>query len=193
MSFFEATPLGRTLSRFTFDMEVLDFTLNQNMAVVIVAISWITASICVMVAILPWIILALVPVTILYFSLQLFFRKSGADLQRLDAVSRSPIQSMLAEGLDGAATIRVFQQKDNFLRKLQLLAEINAGAMLNFVSAHRWIGLRIEIIGAILVFTCSLLVVICNSHFEISPGFAALLITWSTNFTISLGFLVDHM
>jgi ABC-type multidrug transport system fused ATPase/permease subunit len=49
-------------------------------------------------SILPWIILGLVPVSVIYFFIQLYYRMSGPDLQRIDAMSRSPIQASLAEG-----------------------------------------------------------------------------------------------
>lgn len=48
--------------------------------------------------ILPWIILGIVPISIIYFFIQLYYRMSGPDLQRIDAMSRSPIQASLAEG-----------------------------------------------------------------------------------------------
>lgn len=38
------------------------------------------------------------PVSVVYFNIQLYYRMSGPDLQRLDAMSRSPIQANLAEG-----------------------------------------------------------------------------------------------
>ena len=102
LSFFETTPLGRILNRFTYDIEVLDHRLTEHMSVFLIAMSWFVAGVCVMTFILPWIILALIPVTMLYWTLQMHYRKSGADLQRLDAVSRSPLQAMLAEGIDEA-------------------------------------------------------------------------------------------
>jgi hypothetical protein len=49
-------------------------------------------------SILPWIILGIVPVSVMYFFIQLYYRMSGPDLQRIDAMSRSPIQASLAEG-----------------------------------------------------------------------------------------------
>jgi hypothetical protein len=50
------------------------------------------------VVVLPYIIIGIIPVTILYYFIQLYYRMSGPDLQRIDAVSRSPIQASLAEG-----------------------------------------------------------------------------------------------
>ena len=114
MSYFEVTPLGRVLNRFTYDIEVLDITLAQAMSITLISISWFVAGLTIMITILPWILVILVPVLFVYFYLQNYYRKSSVDLQRIDAVSRSPIQALVAEGLDGAATIRVFQQDHHF-------------------------------------------------------------------------------
>jgi len=192
-SFFETTPLGRVLNRFTFDVEVLDHTLVESMSVLLIAMSWFVAGVVVMTVILPWIILALIPVTGLYWMLQMHYRKSGADLQRLDAVSRSPVQAMLAEGIDGASTIRVFRQQDRFLHRFQKSASTNTSAQLNFITAQRWLGVRIELLGALVVFISTLLIIMFNDVFAIDAGLVAMLIIWSSNFNITLGFLVDHV
>ena len=44
-SFFETTPLGRVLNRFTFDVEVLDHTLVESMSVLLIATSWFVAGV----------------------------------------------------------------------------------------------------------------------------------------------------
>lgn len=105
MSYFETTPMGRTLNRFTYDMEVVDMTLTEAMSVLLVALGWGVTAIVVMCTILPWMALAIFPITVLYWLLLLHYRKSGADLQRLDAVARSPIQAMLAEGMFCTSTV----------------------------------------------------------------------------------------
>ena len=98
MSYFETTPLGRILNRFTYDTEVIDVTLTEAMSILMIALGWFFASIIIMISVLPWIVLALIPATALYWSLLLRYRQSGTDLQRLDALARSPIQGIVAEG-----------------------------------------------------------------------------------------------
>jgi ABC-type multidrug transport system fused ATPase/permease subunit len=91
----------------------------------------------VVVIILPWLILAILPITIAYYYLLLHYRKSGSDLQRLDAVSRSPLQAMVSEALDGSSTIRVFNQQHTFFTRFHTAVDVNSSALLNFVSAQR--------------------------------------------------------
>jgi hypothetical protein len=98
MSYFETTPLGRILNRFTYDIEVVDLTLTESMSVLMISCSWFVAGVTIQIVILPWIALALFPVVVAYSALLLRYRKSGPDLQRIDALTRSPIQAMLSEG-----------------------------------------------------------------------------------------------
>jgi ABC-type multidrug transport system fused ATPase/permease subunit len=92
-----------------------------------------------MVVIVPYLFLAIIPVTLAYYYLLLRYRKSGSDLQRLDAVSRTPIQAMVSEALDGSSTIRVFHQQPTFLKKFYAAVDANSSALLNFVSAQRYV------------------------------------------------------
>jgi ABC-type multidrug transport system fused ATPase/permease subunit len=98
LSYFESTPMGRILNRFTYDVEVMDIVLTQNMGIFLISTGWYITGVVIMLAILPWIALAVVPVSLLYLSFLMHYRKSGPDLQRLDASTRSPVQAMVAEG-----------------------------------------------------------------------------------------------
>jgi ABC-type multidrug transport system fused ATPase/permease subunit len=229
LSYFESQPQGRILSRFTYDMEVVDVILTQNLAMFMVAMSWFFAGVVLMSSILNWMILALLPVTFLYWLLLLHYRKSGVDLQRLDALSRSPIQAMVTEVLDGSPTIRVFKREPIFVERFRVCVDRNSSgtclflggpscgsiliivandslsrfphpfvlrltsstAMLNFISAQRWLGVRIELLGSLVVLVSSVLVVCLNETLRLEPGIVGLLTVWSSNFTLSLGFLID--
>lgn len=122
--------------------EVIDVTLTQSMSTFIISCSWYVAGVAIIVVILPWMILAIVPITLAYYYLLLHYRKSGSDLQRLDAVSRSPIQVMVSEALDGSSTIRLFNQQFTFINRFQSAVDTNSSALLNFVSAQRYVFIR---------------------------------------------------
>lgn len=129
------------------------------------------------------------PISLIHKSLT--DRRSGSDLQRLDAVSRSPVQASVNEALDGSATIKMFRQTPNVLSKFQRTVDTNSSALLNFVTAQRWLGFRIELLGSVVVLVACVLVTSFNDVFGINAGLVGLLILWSANFTITLGFVVD--
>jgi ATP-binding cassette subfamily C (CFTR/MRP) protein 1 len=95
-------------------------------------------------------------------------------------------------GLEGSMTIRVFEQVDTFIDNFFAVSDKSSSALLNFISAQRWIGVRIEIIGSFVVFCACFLVIALNESLALDSGIVALLIIWTTNFTITIGFLVDY-
>ena len=191
MYYFETTPFGRLLNRFTYDTEILDITLTQNMTMLMTASGWFVAGVGVMSVILPWQILALTAILSIYWFLLLHYRKSAVDLQRLDAVARSPVQAQLAEVLDGTATIRAFGKGTHFSQMFRSSLDESSASMMNFLAAQTWLRVRIQIIGSFSVFFSVCIVVSLNDQLQISPGIAAMLIIWSSNFTICLGFMVQ--
>ena len=191
MSYFEMVPMGRILNRFTYDTDVNDINLTQVMSMLMISCSWYVAGVIIQCSILPWCFFVIAPVSAMYFLLMRHYRLSGPDLQRLDALSRSPLQSMVSEGLEGSTSIRVFCQAENFVSKFRDNADANCSALLNFVSAQRWLAVRMELLGSAVVLVSSVLVVCLNESLKLDPGLIGILILWSANFTITLNFLVD--
>lgn len=191
MNYFETVPMGRILNRFTYDTDVNDVNLTQVMSMFMISCSWYVAGVVIQVTILPWSALAVFPVSAMYWILMYHYRMSGPDLQRIDALSRSPLQSMVNECLEGSTSIRIFRQDKNFVNRFRGVADVNSSALLNFVSAQRWLGVRMELLGSIVVLVSSVLVVCLNDILGIDTGLVGLLIMWSSNFTITLNFLVD--
>jgi ATP-binding cassette subfamily C (CFTR/MRP) protein 1 len=66
---------------------------------------------------------------------QKYYRKSCVELQRLDALSRSPIQGHFAECLQGTATIRAYAQQERFVRESDKRVDTNQRALFSFIAA----------------------------------------------------------
>ncbi len=98
MSYFETTPIGRILNRLTYDIEILDISLSTSMTVLMTATGWFVAGLSIQISVLPYNVCILVPILGIYWYLLVYYRKSAVDLQRLDAMSRSPVQANLSEG-----------------------------------------------------------------------------------------------
>jgi len=191
MSYFETIPMGRILNRFTYDTDVNDVTLTQMISMFIISCSWFVASISVQLSILPWSALVLFPVIGMYLLFMYYYRLTGPDLQRIDALSRSPLQSMVSECLEGSTSIRIFHQDSNFMRKFEAIVDVNSSALLNYVAVQRWLSIRMELLGSVVVLFATVIVVCLNDRLQTSPGLVGLLITWCSAFTITLNFLVQ--
>mmetsp|Transcript_13817 Transcript_13817/g.24995 ORF Transcript_13817/g.24995 Transcript_13817/m.24995 type:complete len:441 (+) Transcript_13817:2679-4001(+) len=144
-----------------------------------------------MISLVPYMAVINLFILLIYVIVLRHYRWSAADLQRLDAVSRSPIQASLAEGLDGSTTIRAFRKNDYFLNLFQKNINDNSSAMLNFVSSRRWLAVRLETLGAFVTLAACLFVSTLNEQLGLSPGLSGLLIIWATTMTVTLGFLIN--
>jgi hypothetical protein len=56
------------------------------------------------------------------------------------------------------------------LKRFRALTDLNSSALLNFVSAQRWLGVRIELLGSFVVLISSSLVVTLNDSLRLDPG-----------------------
>jgi ABC-type multidrug transport system fused ATPase/permease subunit len=115
---------------------------------------------------------------------QRYFRRSNRELQRLDAMSRSPLVAHVTESLQGAVTVRAFGLTDRFISRLQTLTDGNSQAMYNFQSASRWLGVRVESMSAVVMATVA--AITWGMRSTVSASVTGFVLIWSLNFTISL-------
>ncbi|GAB5356565.1 hypothetical protein AAMO2058_000300900 [Amorphochlora amoebiformis] len=189
MRFFETTPLGRITNRFSYDTEVLDFGILEKLNGTIASSFWLMSSVTVIIAVQPIMSGVICIVLFLYYKLQLYYRKTSVQIQRLDSISRSPIQAHFAETLQGAVTIRSFENQTDFTNVMMSHIDSNARAVLAYSAASRWLGVRLETLGALVTAATGLLCWIYRD--QISGELTGLALLWSFNFTISLNFLVN--
>lgn len=191
ISYFDATPTGRLVSRFSFDAEQIDIVLTQKAAMALISVGWGVTGVSVMLVLTRGLMaLILGPVAVIFYRLQLFYRQSSVDLQRLDAVSRSPLQQLLAEAVDAAACVRAFGVKDHFQNAFFLAVDRNTEAMLAWTAAQRWIGFRLDCCAASVATFAALVVAVARRRIGLSESFSGMLMVWSFNLTITFMYLI---
>ena len=176
MSFFDTTPLGRILSRLAHDTDTIDFVLITRLSGAVASYWWVGCAIVIVLSVVPLVVLMLLPVMIIYYIIQKQFRFSSRALQRLDNVTRSPLQSALAETLNGASTIRAFRAVHRFVAAYDRVIDANAQAVYAYQSATRWLGVRVEVMGALVTAAAGVACWLARS--SLTGGFAGLAITW---------------
>lgn len=66
--------MGRILSRFIYDTEIIDIVLTQNMSLIMISCGWFLAGLITMLVILPYVAAAVIPITILYWMMLFYYR-----------------------------------------------------------------------------------------------------------------------
>lgn len=86
-----------------------------------------------------------------FYLLQRFYMETGRALKRLDAVSRSPIYSLLSECLTGLPVLRALRLQPLLRARFAGAVDANSRAYFFFLGASRWLGVRLDAICLALV------------------------------------------
>ncbi|XP_010906316.1 ABC transporter C family member 2 [Elaeis guineensis] len=186
MVFFHTNPLGRIINRFAKDLGDID----RNVAVFVNMFMAQFSQLCstfVLIGIVSTISLwAILPLLILFYAAYLYYQSTAREVKRLDSITRSPVYAQFGEALNGLSTIRAYKAYDR-------MANINGKSMDNNVrftlvnmSANRWLAIRLETLGGIMIWFTATFAVMQNQRAENQKAFAStmgLLLTYALNIT----------
>ncbi|ORX52519.1 hypothetical protein BCR36DRAFT_349904 [Piromyces finnis] len=151
ISFFDTTPLGRIINRFSKDQDSLDGMLFMAIQGFISSIASTITTIIFMIYAAPIFGIALVPLLILYYFVQKYYISTSREIKRLESLSVSPLFANFTESLQGLPIIRAYSEQNRFIKHNQHLIDDNNRPFHLQVTAQRWLGVRLECIGAFLV------------------------------------------
>lgn len=176
MSFFDTTPLGRITNRFSKDVDVMDNTLTDAMRMYFFTLGMITSVFILIIVYFHFFAVALGPLLVLFVLAANYYRASAREVKRQESVLRSDVFARFSEGVSGTASIRAYGLQQHFTKGLQLsVDEMNSAYYLTF-SNQRWLSIRLDTIGNLLVFTTGILVV--TSRFNVSPSISGLVLSY---------------
>jgi len=148
VSYFDVTPTGRILNRFAADMDKIDLELTQSLAqgtgtMFNVAQAYVTIS----VATKGVFVIPLIPISVMYYFIQKWFRKSSTEIQRVENITRSPIFSDFSQTLSGTSTIRAYGEEDRFTQTCKNGYDVNNASYQLVQQTGNWLGIRLDMIG----------------------------------------------
>ena len=179
MSFFDTTPSGRIINRFSRDTETIDIVLPGIVVQFLGCISNIITTLIIVCVATKWFTVALAPIIIVYVMIQRFYIPACRELQRIESITRSPIYSGLGEAVSGVETIRAFRVGGFFTKMAYGLMEKNADAFVTQRLAALWLAIRLRLIGSVIVSCATFLVIQGN----VSAGLAGLTLVYALDVT----------
>ncbi|KAJ6439613.1 LOW QUALITY PROTEIN: multidrug resistance-associated protein 1 [Purpureocillium lavendulum] len=102
---------------------------------------------------MPVFVILAIPLAIVYGYMQRYYLGAKRELKRLDGTSRSPVFAHFQESLGGLTTIRAYSQQERFSLESERRLDANMKAYLPSITANRWLGVRLEFIGSIIIFS----------------------------------------
>ncbi|KAG1680183.1 hypothetical protein FOA52_000296 [Chlamydomonas sp. UWO 241] len=180
MSFFHTTPPGRIINRLTKDTSDVDRQLGQNLSMVLRSFLQLISA----VGLIGWVApLSLPPLTVIMLGFYLmfsYFQSTLRQVKRLEAVSRSPVFTSLSEAISGGPTIRAFGSGPRLVDRHRVLINEQIKNTHACNSLNRWLGVRLEGLGAFATF-CAAVVAVENRAGASSAG---LVLSYAMQLTI---------
>ncbi|KAH9104149.1 hypothetical protein AeMF1_019672 [Aphanomyces euteiches] len=165
MRFFDTTPLGRLLNRFSNDMNTVDtqqpLLVSGGLAVIAMTLG-----------------LALVPLVVIYARIAAFYVHPARAVERVNKTIKSPMLNLISECIDGGAVIRAFGPKHirRFLRIHHGNVDINNQAYVAAQVITQWFSLRVQLLSACLLLIIALSLLWLRE--TLSPGLVGLVFTY---------------
>lgn len=188
MSFFDTTPIGRVVSRFSKDIFLIDTLLPMMFSFFLFTTTFVLLSMATIAFVTPLFLPVIAVVGVLYFYIVNYYRPLMRDTKRLESISRSPIYAHFSETLGGLSTIRAFNFAPRFSSINSTKVDENLRSWYVAKAIERWLAIRLELIGAAVTITASCLAVLAADRGTISAGLAGL----SLSFAISITALLNQ-
>ncbi|KAH8167726.1 hypothetical protein CIB48_g493 [Xylaria polymorpha] len=191
MSFFDTTPLGRITNRFSRDVDVMDNNLVDAMRMYFLTVITIISVFALIIAFFYYFAIALVPLAAIFVLAASYYRASAREVKRFESVLRSVVFAKFSEGISGVASIRAYGLQGRFVSDLRnSIDDMNSAYYLTF-SNQRWLSIRLDLIGNLLVFTTGILVV--TSRFSVPPSIGGLVLSYILSIVQMLQFAVRQL
>src|SRR2546423_4635543 len=126
-----------------------------------------------------------------YLYIQRYYLRTSRELKRLDSVSRSPIYAHFQESLGGVSTIRAYRQQKRFSRENEWRVDANLRAYFPSINANRWLAVRLEFIGSVIILAAAgFSIISVSTGSRLSAGMVGLAMSYALQITQSLNWIV---
>ncbi|KAK2536899.1 Abcc3 [Columba livia] len=187
-SFYDTTPTGRIINRFSKDIYVIDEVIPPTILMFLGTFFTSLSTMIVIIASTPLFAVVIVPLAILYYFVQRFYVATSRQLKRLESVSRSPIYSHFSETVSGASVIRAYRRVKSFIDMSDQKTDENQKSYYPGIVSNRWLGIRVEFVGSCIVLFAALFAVIGKN--SLNPGLVGLSVSYALQVTMSLNWMV---
>lgn len=191
MSFFDTTPIGRILNRFSDDLSAVDQEVLWNLMMLTAFVLECFSRLAIVVFNLPLMIIVIGILVVLYNYFRSRFMPAMRELKRLKSVNRSPIFSHLQESINGVETLRAYDETERFTHSME--AKVATVTKIDWTTqcCNRWLSMRLQSIAAIIVLASSLIILAGYQYGRIlSPAMVGFIMTYVFTSTTRLNAIV---
>ncbi|GKU02109.1 atpase [Fusarium langsethiae] len=186
--FFDVTPLGQLMNRFSKDLEAVD----QEIAPVAIGVISCGISLMMTVGLITYItpkfLYAAAGISVLFYLIAAFYLRASRDLKRLEAVQRSPLFQQFGETLSGMTTIRAYGDERRFIRDNLEKVNVQSRPFIYLWACNRWLAFRADLVGDLVAFFAGMFLILNLGKTD--AGAAGISLSYALSFTESVLWLV---
>uniref|UniRef100_A0A6B2KWR0 Uncharacterized protein n=1 Tax=Arcella intermedia TaxID=1963864 RepID=A0A6B2KWR0_9EUKA len=195
ISFFDVTPIGRILSRFSTDMTIIDSELFPAILDCSHAGAETVGVLITLSLGAPFLLAGFPLFGSFFWKLQDYFRKASIQMQRLEALSRAPMYSYFSEILSGTTTVRAWGSQERCFAEITKRINNHSCDWFAIKYAYAWFGLYLAQLGNLLQLFCYVYVIVAHNYLQdlewyrnhiYSPGLLAITLTYAPSVVTNL-------
>lgn len=188
LRFFDKTPLGRIMNRFSKDIESIDQEITPPAEGVFICCVQAISTLVLITLITPGFVVFAVLISFFYYLVGVFYITLSRELKRYESISKSPIHQHFSESLTGVATIRAYGVEGRFMKQNLTAIDNNNRPFFYMWVANRWLAFRVDTVGSMVMFFAGIFVLL--SIGKIDAGLAGLSLSYAIAFSESALWIV---
>ena len=185
VSFYDTTPVGRVLNRFSKDINIIDTQLSVMITfATVIGMYILTSFVGIILGTRGLFLAVIVPVLWIYRKIFSLSRRGAIRLQRLEATTRSPIYSRFSELLNGLSTVRAYNQTKRF--KVANEDALRENVLPYFYVRNAlppWLMVSLSLLGCVISAAVAVIIVGAQALDFLTAGEAGLALTFSLTLT----------
>uniref|UniRef100_UPI0037E82233 ATP-binding cassette sub-family C member 12-like isoform X2 n=1 Tax=Semicossyphus pulcher TaxID=241346 RepID=UPI0037E82233 len=191
MSFFDTTPTGRVLNRFSKDQEEVDIVLPLHIDPFLQFCLMVTFTIVIISAVFPAMLIAVVIIGALFTVIVFVFQRSICQMKKMENISRSPCISLTTSTLQGLSTIHAYNIRDSHIKLFKLLNDIYSNHFLLYHSGTRWLTFWLDFMASTMTLLVALFIVLSSDEL-VGPALKGLAMSYTIQLTGMLQYVVKQ-
>lgn len=188
ISFFDTTPLGRIINRFSSDMSSVDSRIPQKMMDVLLFGISVLSTFILIVSTTPSFVIIVPFLMLAYWGIMVCFLGVSRTLARLYSVSKSPIYQQFNETLGGVSTIRAMRYEERFVERSAFMTDRATNNFLSNMSSRRWLDVQLRFCSLVVLLCATLLAVLGRE--TVDPSLVGLMLSFALTLTEEMTTLV---
>ncbi|KAF9143116.1 Canalicular multispecific organic anion transporter 2, partial [Linnemannia schmuckeri] len=188
MSFFDTTPTGRIINRFSSDIFSIDEKLPWAFHDMFFCGVSVTGSLIVISVTTPVFLAIVPPIFVIYGFVMTYYIASSRAFKRIEAVAKSPMYQHFSETLSGVSTIRALRCNERFIADNASRSDLASNAHFVWAVGNRWLNVRLESLGSVIVLAASLFAVLARD--SVNPSMVGMSLAYALNITVDITWLV---